>query len=133
MHTQEQGFAENGIDCLTTEGEWRIGTNVADLSEVVQHVYGKLIGRASGDVRHYLGDFYHDAIWCKNKITGTDPVTFWYVWDEAGTFTAEGEPTVARFRDKGMRVTVRLEDTGRGRSDAYLKFETIHRPIGWRK
>ncbi len=141
-----QDLSAFGIESLTTDGEWRLARDNSDLSEVRQFVFARMLERSKNVVAHYVSDHFHDAMWVAEHVTGTDPVVFWYVFDESGTHIGQGEPLVARFRRQGVRITVEMRRNGwpddgmtypshivdGQKVDTWIKIETIHRPDGFK-
>ena len=71
----------------TTTIVWR--SNVRqDLESYPQLVFGELLKLATPHVKHYLSDFYHDAVWLHTNMRG-DTFTFHYGYDDCGTFIGD--------------------------------------------
>jgi hypothetical protein len=56
---------------------------------VKARLFGELVERAEGHLKHYKSDLYHDAHWIREHVNG--PMAFWYIVREYGTFIGTDE------------------------------------------
>jgi len=82
-----------------------------DLSESDSpKVFGELLKLASGIVKAYGSDLFHDAVWLYRNVPGTPGVAFYYGVRESGTSLSRDLGDVAPFNASVWRVTVRVID-----------------------
>lgn len=107
-----------------------IESSLVDLSQVAQHVFGRLVQYATGAIpgeealRHYHSDLWHDAEWLRNNLKG-ERMEFWFGFDSNGTHIGT-DPVIIPFRKTFYRVTVEIRANRLG-NDAYVLMARVQR------
>lgn len=70
-------------------------------------LFGKLVELASGVVKLWSSDLYHDAMWLSEHMVGHG-VVFYFGVRETGTSLDKSEANVSAFNDSVYRVTARV-------------------------
>jgi hypothetical protein len=103
---------------LAAEGEviWSDARSV-DVSHATCLVFGRLVRLAAPVIRRYESDLFHDALWLREHLAGTEFTFFWSVGESGthiGTDEALAHQAARILHHTGMyRVTVALDRRNR--------------------
>lgn len=100
---------------LTRPGGIRLWTGEVHDISLQARVFGVLVELASGRVREYRSDLYHDALWLQRNLTTAEvraaggEWAFSYAAEEWGTAIGFDEEMVSRRGGDVWRLTVRCD------------------------